>query len=161
VRSITLEPMAFSRLRCWVGVRSWSKMTASALAEWSAAAISSTFPRPTSVAASGAARDCTIRSTICALALAASSASSSSDSAARSTLERRGLPRVFHSSPTRMTRSRTALASGVLLTLRGVLVHRRYRSAGHGTRLGGQLRTGSIGVRHLLSNHRGNGVLEN
>ena len=46
VRSMILASTAFSRLRCWVGVRSWSKITRSAAPPAAAAASSRTLPGP-------------------------------------------------------------------------------------------------------------------
>jgi len=56
VRSRTRQGSAASRLRNWVGERSWSKRTRSASTDAARAAISSTLPEPMRVAGSGRGR---------------------------------------------------------------------------------------------------------
>ncbi len=77
------------------------------------AANSAALPGPMKVAACGASRDCSTRSTTSAPALEASSASSSSDSSLPAGPQRAEAARDFHSSPTRMARSREGLVAGV------------------------------------------------
>ena len=113
VRSSTLAGRASSRLRCCVGVRSWSNTTRSARRELASAASSRTLPWPNSVAASGAWRAWLMRSSTSAPALAANSANSSRDSSgslgqnARACLAFSAGARPFHSMPTRIARSCT------------------------------------------------------
>ena len=88
-------------------------MTTSAAPALTAAASSAALPGPMKVAASGASRDCSTRFATSAPALAASSASSSSDSSLPAGPQRAEEERDFHSSPTRMARSREGLVVGV------------------------------------------------
>ena len=69
MRSMTLTPSAFSRLRCWVGEGRGRRSPRRRRPTAPAAANSSTLPCPMRVAASGAGRDCDTRSSVTAPAL--------------------------------------------------------------------------------------------
>ena len=89
VRSRTLTRSFSSRLRCWAGESSSSKITASTPSPAARASSSVTFPRPMNVATSGRGRFWTTRSTAWPPAVS-SSCSSSSREASTSCARRPG-----------------------------------------------------------------------
>ena len=80
VRSKTRQGRSRSKLRSWVGERSWSNSTRSALTDAAMPAISSTLPEPISVAGSGCGRRCKTSATTYPPALITSSRNSARDS---------------------------------------------------------------------------------
>src|SRR5258708_34749025 len=150
-----LTSSSFSRLRCWVGVRSWSKITASAWFDAMEAASSRTFPDPMSVAASTLSRLWMTRSTTTAPALRASSASSSRDSSESKV----AAARLFRSSPTRIARSRPVFCAAEISGLRGFLLR---HSGGERRALGLRRRSRrAVGMAALERHDSGNRMLEN
>ena len=109
VRSMTFTDlsMTFSRLACWEGVSSSSKMTRSASCDRASSAISSALPVPTKVRGLGASKRWVVVATTSAPAVSARRSSS-----AREDSKGHGSP--GRSTPTRTARSRrsSALVAG-------------------------------------------------